>query len=391
MQTLQNIFRYQLMIRSLVSTLLCIGFVCMSACGGEYADPYSYAGHKSVELKEFMRLGDEARGDSVLFGKIRSMAVNSAGQLVVGDWDNSNGYVFSPDGELDGHFGGKGAGPGEFEWMGSTVVGPSDSIFVFDPILSRISAFDPDTYQFDYSISLKSERIGRQSPGDLVGVTERGFIIRYNRNVSLSELAPNSDETRLIGVVMRVNWRGESVDSILGLRLSSNIIAPDASRIISRPFARESMVRLGPNGILYSGWNDGIQIERTGIDAKSYGSIQWPHDPVPVTEEDIEDVMEGRDLTARQMMLGANLATTWPAYRTFVVDDESRVWVQLFYAKDAPLAKGLIVDGEGFAVGEVDLPVGVVLMAIRSGRAYGQFEDPDTGAPLVVGYEIIGL
>ncbi len=119
--------------------------------------------------------------------------------------------------------------------------------------------------------------------------------------------------------------------------------------------------------------------------------MQMPHDPVPVTEEDIEDVMEGRDLTARQMMLGANLATTWPAYRTFVVDDESRVWVQLFYAKDAPLAKGLIIDGEGFAVGEVDLPIGVILMAIRSGRAYGQFEDPDTGAPLVVGYEIIGL
>lgn len=389
MPILHSSFRGQLKSRTLASTLLCTGFVCLSACSSEHDGSDDYADRSPVELTEIMRLGNEAQGDTVLFGNIRSMAVNSAGQLFVGDRNGLNVYVFSQDGDLEDHFGGKGSGPGEFEWMENTVVGPGDSIFVFDWMHRRISAFDPDTRQFKYSVT--PEGTGARSPGDLIDVTEQGFIIRYNRVISPSELSEHTSQETTWTSVMRVDWRGEPVDSILGLRLSTAIVAADGSQIIPRPFARKSMVRSGSGGILYSGWNDSIHIEKTGVDGQPQGSIQVSHDPVPVSGEDLDDVMKGRDEKGRQMIKSVSLATTWPAYRTFVVDDVHRVWVQLYHAKDASNAKWIIIGEEGIVVGEVELPVGLTLMVVRAGRAYGEFEDPDTGAPLVVGYEISGL
>ena len=389
MPTFQSFYRGLLEPRTLFSALFCTGIFYLYACSGEFDSSDSYADRSPVELTEIMRLGNEAQGDTVLFGNIRSMAINSAGQLIVGDSKSSDVYVFSSDGDLEGHFGGKGGGPGEFEWMENAVVGPGDSLFVFDWMHRRISAFDPDTYQFKYSVTLESN--GAQSPGDLIDVTEQGFVIRYNRVINPSELSAYDSQDKVMTSVMRVDWHGEPADSILGLRLSTALVAADRSMIIARPFARNSMVRPGPGGILYSGWNDSIHIEKTGVDGQPHGALRMTHDPMPVTWEDLEDVMKGRDEKGRQMIQFANLSTTCPAYRTFVVDDEHRVWVQLYHPKDASIAEAIIIGAEGFVDGEVELPVGVILMAVRSGRAYGKFEDPQTGAPLVVGYEISGL
>ncbi len=371
-----------------LASLLCFGLAFLLACADQYTSPDRTQDRGPVELTEFLRLGDEAQGDTVLFGSISSMAVNSAGQVVVGDRDAAKVYVYSPDGQLASHFGGKGAGPGEFEWLGRVAVGPRDSVFAFDWQLRRISAFAPDTYQFAYSLTLV-EGSGDQTPYDLVGVAEQGFILRFAVTTNLStQPVPEADELR-IAPVMRVNRRGEPVDSLVGLRVSSPIFASDGSRIIPRPFARHSVARLGPEGVLYSGWSDAVHIDMTAVSGQPLGSLHVPHDPVAVTQEDMDAVMEARDHVGRQMILDANLAGAKPAFQTLVVDDGGRVWVQLSAATGAPAGRWLIIGLEGSVDGEVELPVNVTLMAVRAGRAYGELEDAESGAPLVVGYEII--
>ncbi len=331
-----------------------------------------------------MRLGSEAQDDTLVFGSIRSMAVSSVGNLVVGDWDGSNVYVFSSDGTLAGHLGGKGEAPGEVQWLGRVTVGPSDSVFVYDWQLRRISCFDPETFRFVRSVSV-GENEG-QTPYDLIGATTDAFVVRYSPVTDLSA-RPDPAEVRTAPVLL-VSRGGDPVDSLTGLRLASPIFAPDGSRILSRPFSRSSKAVLGPGGILYSGWNETVHIELTWPDGQPGGEIFVLHDALPVSQEEMEEVLEAQDAEGRRLIMNAELATTWPAYTTFVIDDTGLAWVKMSHEQGATLTNWLVIDSATGVVGEMEQPVGLTLMAIRAGRAYGEIRDPVTGAPLVVGYEI---
>lgn len=72
-----------------------------------------------LELNESFRIGDEARGDTLLFGQITGIALNSINQFFV--WDDASKaiHVFSEKGDLIRTFGREGEGPGEF----SSIVG----------------------------------------------------------------------------------------------------------------------------------------------------------------------------------------------------------------------------------------------------------------------------
>ena len=104
---------------------------------------------------------------------------------------------FSDEGHFIGFVGTKGEGPGEFENSTSVVVGPGDSVYVFDSELSRLIVFEPTALQYAYSISTPAR------PLSLLGVTNSGYIFRFRQLYS----PPNSswggydpDETRYSSV-----------------------------------------------------------------------------------------------------------------------------------------------------------------------------------------------
>lgn len=93
-------------------------------------------------LTEEFRVGLEA-GD-VLFGGIGSISLNRSGQIIVEDPQALMYSVFSSNGELMARVGSRGKAPGEFEEMSGLVVGPGDSVHVFDASSRRLSVFDND-------------------------------------------------------------------------------------------------------------------------------------------------------------------------------------------------------------------------------------------------------
>lgn len=367
-----------------------LGIACLAACGERDLGKERLSSHNRIELTEFMRLGVEADGDKVLFGNIRSIAVNQSGEIFVGEGLGSIVYVFSPDGQLERQFGGEGDGPGEFSWLQDIVIGPSDSVFVLDWWQRRVSVFAPNSFGFERSISLQG--IERFEPASLLGVTKQGLMVQYSTGgVGMNTPIPTMRGSATLGGgwVMLVNRHGEPVDSLVGLRYHMPFLATsDGAVMVSRPFVRSSMLALGPGDILYSGWSDSIDVVKTSSGGQPIGRLIVPHEPLPATRSDLEHVLERLDARGQQLVRSTELANTLPAYLSLIVDDASRAWIKLGHSLSAATAQWLIVDDESSVIGQAELPSGVSLMAVRYGRAFGQLEDPQTNAPVIIGYEI---
>jgi len=134
------------------------------------------------EFSEIYRIGDEARGDSILFAyhEYAQIAVNSNNYLFVGGHEESPVMYFSDEGHFVGYVGAQGEGPGEFKNSSSILAGPGDSVYVFDVELRRLLVFDPTTLRYAYSITVLSSGLNPSSPLSLLGVTNTGYVFRYH-------------------------------------------------------------------------------------------------------------------------------------------------------------------------------------------------------------------
>ena len=97
----------------------------------------------SLRLEEVLAIGSLADDESS-FGRIRDIAWDSRGRLLVADDLGPHLKVFEADGSHVLTVGREGEGPGEFSAPSRIVVDTSDSVYVWDAGQSRIHVFSPD-------------------------------------------------------------------------------------------------------------------------------------------------------------------------------------------------------------------------------------------------------
>ena len=113
-----------------------------------------------VEFTEAYRIGDEEAGDSIFFGNVVSMAVDSEGQLYLTDAGNKSIQMFSPDGVPIREIGREGGGPGEFEWTPSVHIGPGDTLYAWETNKYRLTTFSPEDQSLVSRASFKTPKSG---------------------------------------------------------------------------------------------------------------------------------------------------------------------------------------------------------------------------------------
>ncbi len=342
-----------------------------------------------LELTEVFRVGEETEENTILFGRILDIAVNSAGQLFVADWTSESVNVFADTGELVDRIGSRGEGPGEFTRAFSVAIAPGDSVAVFDAQSERLSLFEPISHRFAYSASIEGDDFSR--PSKIIGFTDKGMLIQYTAPYwapgSGTGLALDADR---FAVVNLVNRRGAVLgEPVMSLPSSESIVWTDGSgmSVFPMPFGRENTFRLSASGQLYSGWSETIDIALSTTDGEVQRSIRHQHQALPVTNRDIDAYLVGRSRSARKIIRETDLHKTMPAYGTFVVDDMERVWVKITADQDASTAMWSILNAASAVVAEAVLPSSVDLYAIKAGRAYGSGKAA-SGDPYVVAYRI---
>ena len=371
---------------------LCVLFLLsLNNTAGAQSDTTPY------KLTELFRVGDEARGDTILFKdhKSAAIAVNSLDQLFVGGFNETPVMAFSDGGELIGFVGFEGEGPGEFESSASVVVGPQDSIYVFDAISDRLSVFEPRTLQFAYSLSMANPE-SPSNPSRLLGVSKKGNLFRYTTRYSPpgNPIGGYDPGELRFDVVNLMDRQGSvAVASIAKLPVKESIVRTSSNResssirVMPLPFGREPFF-VFRGGLLYAGWNDAIDISIVSENGGTVRTIRMEHEAVPVTRKEIESMVSSRSRSDRRFILGSELIPeTKPAYDALVVDDQGHIWIREYPNTEAEFAKWLVIDPIGRLLGETELSKNLLLKVIKGERAYGSFYS-DTSGPYVVVYSI---
>lgn len=374
------------MIRVVGAACISLFSICVvSSSSGQAA--FGDEENPRVELVELFRVGDENSPDNIILDRIQDVAVNSAGELFIADRGEQAVFIISETGRLVDRLGRKGEGPGEFARINALHIGPGDSIYVHDFDRYRLTVFEPEARRYAYSLNIEDVEDGRFAPTALLGVAANGYVYRYMEGISFDpERNWNVDKVMLR--VYHVGPDGNAAQLILSMPADDLVVFFENGPGISPlPFGRSVHVRFGPNGQVYAGRNDSLNISIRNSSGKVEGSIRLQIQLEPVTQADIQESLAMKSASRRRQIRDFGIPDTKPAYSTFSVDDQGRIWVKGRNTVDESLAPWLIVDQSGSVAGEAVLPRNVHLKVIKSGKAYATSSE-ESGAPIAIVYEI---
>lgn len=342
-----------------------------------------------IELEEILRLGDESAGDTILFGSISQIVVNGRGDIIVAEDNPFLIHSFGSNGAYLDPIGGQGQGPGEFLYFSGPVIGPADSVYLWEMLTNRVLIYDPDDFSWVRSIEVGDD--GDKQINSLIGVIENGFIVAKSLPPFLESddglWSINDDyHYELTKVNSNGNYEADLIGTVAAREMIYNIEENRGLNFISVPFARSPTWAVGPDDVLYYGWSDAIEITLVSADRATREVISYGHDPVPITEAEMDEE-QPEDALFREILAAHEPHETKPAFQTFVVDEMGHVWIKLSTREDVVQAEWLILNRESQAVGSATLPVAVNLEVIRGGYAYGRYQESGE-APMVVVYEI---
>ena len=384
-----------------LSTLILLCTAVISGCSNNQSQNQSGTPGSSqpavLSIEEVVRIGDEAAGDSVFFASIRNVAVNSRGKIFIQESEPTAIRAFDSDGSYLADVGAVGNGPGEYsdQLFGGVLTGPADSVYVFDGWRKRhLSIYGPDQFEFVRSVTVSPYPVDEDNRAEnfgILGVVEGGYVAQLSLVPSRLLVTAHRETSEVIRMVNLdgsygpVVASGPGFEGVVSLRefaqLPQKIPFPDGI-----PFRRSMNWGLGSDGMLFSGWNDSINIAVMPIYGSEEKLISLTHDPIPISDAEMENWLSffGPETTAKFNERG--LHTTKPAYEELLVDDNNRVWLELSGAQDSTDVEWLVLDTDSRVVGKVTLPFGARLKAIRGGRVYA-VETKD-GMPTVAVYEL---
>ena len=139
-------------------------------------------------------------------------------------------------------------------------------------------------------------------------------------------------------------------------------------------FARETLVRWGPDGRIYSMWTDSSRVSIHGADGKPRGSVllkmSFPRLPIaPTTIDSLAERNAQGGFTRRTLERAFSQRwQTWPLVQDMLIDDQSRIWIQP--VTQGPQASWLAFDEQGRQLATLQLPRNTRPRLIRGDRMY---------------------
>ncbi|MXY07563.1 MAG: hypothetical protein F4Y61_02850 [Rhodothermaceae bacterium] len=369
----------------MLSRILKIGCICALILAGTST---VNAQTGIVEFTEAYRIGDEEAGDSVLFGNVVSMTVDSQGRLYLTDFmGNKSIQLFSPDGVPIREIGREGGGPGEFEFTPTVHIGPGDTLYAWESNKFRLTTFSPE----DQSL-VSSNMIGNPSsraprPLRFLGAVNQGYLMEFT-----GSYIPGSQVQYDMGHFAKiVTWDGNAPDDRLAQLPSANFVIFETNSISGvrfLPYSARPNYVLSADQVLYHGMSDAIQLTGTTLEGEDVHKISLPHTPVSVSASERESRAGRIQVEQLRKDVLANIPEHKPAYLRLMSDDAGHIWMLLSKPENEPTSTWLVMNAPGETVATAQVEDGMRLMAVRGGRAYGIQADENSGAQIVIAWEI---
>jgi hypothetical protein len=379
----------------LISTLFVASTLCLTACKGkaqkakvETVEGVTLIHNPATPLhptravvldEEFAYKEKDETGEVRLFNPGR-VAVDAGGNVYIADETDMAIKVFDPQGKFLHAIGRKGEGPGEFTYIFDMVPLPDGRLLVTDFRARRTSFFD----------------------------SEGQFLVSYpwKKNFLRVYLATGSSCTLEEGVyteearerwIKTIDFAGEELISFgkFSFPEFKMIRAGEVMISISVPWTPASIFA-GDNSSqwLYHCPGDQYLIEVYDQKGKLFRKIDRPYEPVPVTDEDINEiksrVAQRPESPAAKLYAQMEFPKVKPLANHMIVDSDGYLWVRTSEVKKEGEKENTAYDifnPDGYY--ETRVWIDVIPSVLADGKMYLTDEDEATGMRQVKRYRII--
>lgn len=345
-------------------------------------------------LETDLTIGVGEGEDAYMFGDIRSVDADGAGNIYVLDAQAMEVRTFDPSGVFLRTVAARGQGPGEITRANGMQVAGDTAVWIQDHGKYLMTAVALDGSGELGTAPMPVRRYGYAWSG---GLDERGSLWKTSsRNLDAdapmmpTQSGPISSE--MMNQLVRRDLATGTQDTLeLATQRGQTyaMIRSNGYAMYGVPFSPGWSVAVAPNGDIWHVQTSAYRLARLSPTADTLLIIQVNRSGEPVTEQDRQEV---RDRMAEagdeQAIVGAELAALMPEQKPVLfglrVDDSGRVWVRVGSDPEAP-ARFDIFEPDGTFVRSVELEAETLPYlhpAFRENRVYGISTD-SLGAPVV--------
>ena len=348
---------------------------------------------------------DNTYGDTkkVLLGPlIKDIAVDEQGQVYIADYRKKEIHVYHSNGSFNLSIGREGKGPGEFQMIWDINV-LNNKLFVLDYGQSKISVFDVETSQHraEFDISLNND--STQQPSWISQTQKQRFSYSPTKFYIKSDgnyLIIFSDED--VGRAGNIEGRTYEISlfnprtgnylehELFSFKWSGRVLLNKQIVMFNVPYKRSSQFDYFDGQLVY-GWTEALLFKFFNEDGTYQRTIYYPQKHVTLTKERVLSLYKNNNSNGDNKPFNAvrndTLPETWPAFNSFLVDDEKRLWVSVF--TDQPETyEWWVLQDTGKLLAKFRWPRQRKLKEVKNGHAYTLEKDERTGLQQVVRYRI---
>lgn len=330
-------------------------------------------------------------------GMVQGLALDTKKNIYVGDLLNRTIHRYDSTGQYDRSFGRSGQGPGEFQSIAGTQVGPGDSLYVYDRDARRLTVFptgsasEVRTYRIPPGPRGKSpSNTGEYVTGiDGLWVTAEGDpLIAYGQHYIPGQF----EEARFL----ELHFIDSSQSGTPILRVPDRQMVIVDNSIGSMPFGNKPVIELDrTRNRLYYGYTNELIIMSRPLGGSEDTVVAHDTPRIPLDERLLRNELERQD---RDILLQffddvkEQTPAYVPAFEDFTVDRQRRIWVSVNTPE--ALEKGYteywVFDSEDARMQKVIFDRIVFLQSFTAHSAYGLATRP-SGLQHVVRYELDAL
>ena len=318
----------------------------------------------------------------IALDNVTAAAHLSDGAILVVD-GSSRLTEFARDGGYDGTIGRQGDGPGEFQWITSLQVGPSDSLFIFDNVWQRLTVFSSDRRP----VRMPTFRVeaGVTGADGLFGVTRLADGVWVGTGAESTIFGPPDEIVRDTIVVGLLDGSLSRLRPLIRLpgRMSTSTMIDGRPIFGTPPFTPEVIFATWGRCIFFSTAEEPL-IWAYGSDGELVTTFVGPGARRSITQEHLETRLK-YDLrnasvadTARSRRLLFDIArpTHLPYFHRMEIDQWGHVWLQEYAPPWGVGRRWFVLSQAGEHLSTVIMPKAMKVFSISEAGVLGRSLGP---------------